>query len=170
MYVLTSSNMIHSPRFIALRKGPSLQVNLTVVLVSSGRSQPNSSDRSCRDGHTDHLCMPHQHGHAAYSTVHILHTHIHTYIHTVHTYVCMYVRMYIPTHALTVCSDRHILVKLCPLALAMAATKVVFPTPGGPSNRRGLRICSALSRRWALDLGPVGVGWGRDERRGRREE
>lgn len=65
-HVLTSSNMIHSPRFIALRKGPSLQVNLTVVLVSSGRSQPNSSDRSCRDGHTDHLCMPHQHVHTAY--------------------------------------------------------------------------------------------------------
>ncbi len=89
--------MIHSPRFIALRKGPSLQVNLTVVLVSSGRSQPNSSDRSCRDGHTDHLCIRVNTyiQHTYIHTAHILHTHIlytGTYIHThctyyIHTYV-----------------------------------------------------------------------------------
>lgn len=46
----------------------------------------------------------------------------------------------------------------------MAATNVVFPTPGGPSSKRGLWICSALSRRRALDLGPEDIQGGKGER------
>ena len=104
--------MIHSPCFIALRKGPSLQVNLIVVLVSSGRSQPNSSDRSYRDGHTDHLCIPHQHVHTAYiqysthtAYTHSVHTYIRTYTLYIRTYVCMYVRRYPHMHSQSALTD-----------------------------------------------------------------
>ena len=55
---------------------------------------------------------------------------------------------------LTVCSERFILVKLLPLALDNAVTKLVLPTPGGPSMSSGLPTCSALSNRQAFSFGP----------------
>ena len=38
---------------------------------------------------------------------------------------------------LTVCSERLILINSWPEALAMAPTRLVFPTPGEPSKRMG---------------------------------
>ena len=102
--------MIHSPRFIALRKGPSLQVNLTVVLVSSGRSQPNSSDRSCRD-HTQTTCacrinMYIQHTYSTHTAyTHGVHTYIRTYTLYIRTYVCMYVCTYPHMHSQSALTD-----------------------------------------------------------------
>jgi hypothetical protein len=55
------------------------------------------------------------------------------------------------THAtLTVWSDTLILVSRNPAAFASAATRLVFPTPGLPSNRIGLFNWSPLNTRIAF--------------------
>ena len=46
---------------------------------------------------------------------------------------------------LTVCSDRLILTKCLPAALAIAKTKLVFPMPGDPSSKSGRGSCNDLS-------------------------
>ena len=51
---------------------------------------------------------------------------------------------------LTVCSDRLMRTSSFPVALAMAATRLVFPTPGDPSSRRGRGSCRPRSTLWAL--------------------
>jgi hypothetical protein len=51
---------------------------------------------------------------------------------------------------MSVCSLRLMRTSLCPAALARAATRLVFPTPGEPSNKIGLASCIARRRRAVL--------------------
>lgn len=53
-------------------------------------------------------------------------------------------------HSLTVCSDRLILTSWFPEALASAATRLVFPTPGEPSSSTGLCSFRARKSLWAF--------------------
>lgn len=53
-------------------------------------------------------------------------------------------------NTLTVCSDRLILISSWPDALAMAPTRLVFPTPGEPSRRIGRGSWRARNTRWAF--------------------
>ena len=57
-------------------------------------------------------------------------------------------------HLFTVCSERLILTRLWPLALARAETRLVFPTPGIPSSNNGFPNCMARRSLKALRRGP----------------
>ena len=44
--------------------------------------------------------------------------------------------------------------RVCPLIVAKADTRLVLPTPGLPSNNKGRPNCNPLRRRNKLEEGP----------------